>query len=139
MESHRLEDPAQIDRFIAAGRARFTIVSTQTGKRFTFRAQHTEGKPIFVSLLTGSDNTSDYTFVGTIFPSRGYICSRKSVIKPSATSNVALKWFIENLRNEVVSPKVEFWHEGRCAKCARPLTDPISISRGFGPECYKEA
>lgn len=139
MDSHRIEDPEQIERFIGAGRARFTIVSVNSGKRFTYRAEHTEGKPIFVSLLTGSNNMQDYTFVGTIFPSRGYICSRKSVIKPSATSNVALKWFIERLNDKAIPPQVEFWHEGRCGKCARPLTDPVSIARGFGPECVKSS
>lgn len=30
---------------------------------------------------------------------------------------------------------VEFWTEGRCAKCARRLTVPSSIAAGFGPKC----
>ena len=27
---------------------------------------------------------------------------------------------------------------GRCRKCGRKLTDPISRKRGFGPECWAE-
>ena len=27
---------------------------------------------------------------------------------------------------------------GRCRKCGRKLTDPISRERGFGPECWGE-
>ena len=26
---------------------------------------------------------------------------------------------------------------GRCKACGRPLTDPISAIRGYGPECYR--
>jgi hypothetical protein len=26
--------------------------------------------------------------------------------------------------------------EARCGKCGRALTDPVSIARGIGPECY---
>jgi len=27
---------------------------------------------------------------------------------------------------------------GRCRKCGRVLTDPASVSRGYGPECWKQ-
>lgn len=29
--------------------------------------------------------------------------------------------------------------EERCSCCARELTDPVSIERGIGPECYRKA
>lgn len=29
----------------------------------------------------------------------------------------------------------EFWHSGRCSKCGRELTDPVSIENGLGPVC----
>ncbi|HEY1187923.1 MAG TPA: DUF6011 domain-containing protein [Gemmata sp.] len=28
-------------------------------------------------------------------------------------------------------------HDGRCARCRRQLTDPVSIDRGIGPDCYE--
>ncbi|WP_373093047.1 DUF6011 domain-containing protein [Zhongshania sp.] len=29
-------------------------------------------------------------------------------------------------------------HAGKCGRCARKLTDPVSISTGFGPHCRSE-
>ncbi len=29
------------------------------------------------------------------------------------------------------------YHVGRCAHCGRQLTDPKSMERGFGPDCWK--
>ena len=55
-------------QFITAGNALFTLENTATGNRFTFRVrQPGDDKPHFVSVLTGADNESDYTFHGTIF------------------------------------------------------------------------
>ena len=26
----------------------------------------------------------------------------------------------------------------RCAQCGRPLSDPVSVARGYGPVCFKK-
>jgi len=44
-------------------------------------------------------------------------------------------WFWANLDRGTFPTNFEFWHEGRCAACARRLTVPESIARGLGPEC----
>ena len=45
-------------------------------------------------------------------------------------------WFWRVLGSGRAFPAAfEFWHEGRCAACARRLTVPQSIATGFGPEC----
>jgi hypothetical protein len=44
-------------------------------------------------------------------------------------------WFWANLARGTFPDTFEFWHEGRCAACARRLTVPQSIERGLGPEC----
>ncbi len=57
----------------------------------------------------------------------------------SAPSTRAFRWFVENLlARGAVSEKVEFWHEGKCARCGRKLTTPESIQRGLGPECAEK-
>jgi hypothetical protein len=44
-------------------------------------------------------------------------------------------WFWKTLNGGTFPATFEFWHEGRCAACARRLTVPQSIATGFGPEC----
>lgn len=128
-------------QFALAGNARFTIVSKRTQTRFTFRVRRpSEDKPWFVSVLTGSDNESDYTFLGTIFPDGTYRKSPKSKITGLAPSAQGFDWF---WNRHVLAPdvfdllpaNVDVHHEGRCGRCGRALTVPESIESGFGPEC----
>jgi Family of unknown function (DUF6011) len=126
-------------QFALAGNARFTIVSKKTGTRFTFRVrQPGPDRPWFVSLLTGSDNESDYTFFGTIFQNGSFRHSKKSSISSLAQSVVAFDWFWKHLQVDdfdFLPAQVEVHHEGRCGRCGRALTVPESIESGFGPEC----
>ena len=124
-------------RFILAGNARFTIKNTMTGNRFTFHVRKPSGeKPHFVRLLTGSDNSRDYSFLGTIFNGRTYRHGQQSSIGVDAMSNRAFAYVWGLLANsEDVPESVEIHHEGSCGRCGRRLTVPESIISGFGPDC----
>ncbi len=128
-------------QFLLAGRARFTFVSEKTGTRFTFRVTQKDAtSPHFVSVLTGSDNESSYTFLGTIFEGRSYFHGKKSKIAQDAASAKAFAWAWGYLSRGEMPPSMELWHEGRCGKCGRSLTVPESIASGIGPVCEgKEA
>jgi hypothetical protein len=134
-------DPAAVHAFIFGGRARFTLVSSGTGKRYTYRvaAAKDSDTMFFVSLLTGSSNETDYEYIGYVTTQSTY--SSVTAGKRGNAAHPAFKglaWLLRNIEssNPLELPDtVEFWHEGRCAKCARPLTDPTSIARGLGPEC----
>lgn len=133
--------------FILAGKAVFTVKSIQTGVRFTYKVQaprqnSKETTPVlWVSVLTGTDNNSCYSYIGFISKNqnRHWIFShggRKSNIAINAKSVVAFTFFF----NAVwavgrFSNNLEFWHEGKCCRCGKRLTDPESIARGIGPEC----
>lgn len=122
--------------FAFGGNARFSLVSLKSGNRKTFRIAKAKDSDdmYFASLLTGPDNTADYTYLGFIKgPRKALISGRKG--NPSHPAFIALDWALANLDAGYMPEQLEFWHEGRCARCARPLTDPVSIEAGFGPEC----
>jgi len=157
----QLTDRAALVRFLEAGRAILTVRSRTTGERFTFRFRRpTEEqnmsfnqrqpmiyqraeRPIWVSVLTGPDNESTYTMIGTLWPKAetgryDWHHSRKTNIAPAAPSAIALRWLLGCLNRgatEKIFAQAEIWHEGRCARCGRRLTVPESIDTGFGPEC----
>lgn len=126
--------------FMFAGNATFTITSLKTGHSFTYRIQTPPNTldheiavgPFFAKVLTGPDNTRDYTYMGIVNRDRNVVNSTKgSKIFGDAPSYKALTWFLQNTDSD----QVEFRHVGRCARCGRALTVPSSIDSGFGPEC----
>lgn len=132
---------ADVVRYVRGGHGRFTLVSTSTGTRFTFRAstprEVREGRPtpIFLSLLRGPDNSADYTFLGTLWPD-GYRHGARSRVTKDAPSARGLDWFMRTcLFGNDIPAGLEVWHEGSCCRCGRALTDPESIARGVGPVC----
>jgi hypothetical protein len=146
LTASRLESRESIERFIVAGKAIFTVVSKATGKRFTFKVKLSDdGDIAFVSVLSGSDNTSDYTYLGIIrrdhvqvgapFDFGSYRSTRGSRVSSNAPSQLAARWFFGALGREDAEQldKCEVWHEGRCCRC-----DPESIEAGIGPKCAGE-
>lgn len=140
MSSHKLTDPGMAFNFVHGGNARFTLVSPRTGVRFTYRVRQgldrqTNEKQdrYFVSLLTGHDNESDYSYIGMIDGCKEFRRTSGSKVSENSPSYIAFSWFFKKLREGKLL--VEFWHEGRCARCGRTLTVPSSLETGFGPEC----
>lgn len=128
--------------FVLAGRTIFTLVSSKTGQRFTFRVRAPrqdsrvdyDADVRFVDVLVGPDNSSDYRYLGAI---RGgvFVVGRKSAVGADAPSAKAFAWFWSH----VDDPRVEVWHAGRCGRCGRQLTVPESVALGLGPECSGRA
>lgn len=126
--------------YILGGVAVLTIVSRVTGKRFTYKVvknwdERFADPPVwFVSLLTGPDNTRDYTYMGTIFGSSGaFRNTPKSKIDSTAPGFVAFAWLWRHV--DRLPESVTVYHQGTCSRCSRPLTDPESIWVGLGPIC----
>ena len=132
-------DAAAVLRFVRAGKATITLRSKKTETRFTYRiTQSEDGLAYFVGLLTGSDNESNYSYLGRI--SRdifwlGRKVPRAGDIGKDAPSAKAFDWTWRKLVRGELPEQLEVWHEGRCGRCGRKLTVPSSIAAGFGPEC----
>jgi hypothetical protein len=145
MSVHQITDASAVKSFVHAGDARFTLVSTASGKRITFRVAYPRDREtnkvkrdglMFVSVLTGADNETSYSYLGFITPTGEYRHGgAKAKVHADAPSARAFDWFYRNLRQNHLSDQMEFWHEGRCGRCGRTLTVPSSIASGFGPEC----
>ena len=136
MERRRLSNPKDALTFIKGGNSRFTIVSPKTGARFTYRVKKpSEDRDFFfVSLLSGANNETDYTYMGVIADNQ-FKLTGKSKVGKDAPSYKAFDFTLRHLLHNDLP--VEFWHEGTCCRCGRTLTVPESIERGIGPECVK--
>lgn len=139
-------------QFAEAGNATITLVSTQTGARFTYKIQapHHEGNEgtnaardtssqmRFVKVLTGSDNESSYSYLGFVRRGVFFHGGTKARVGQDAPSAKAFAWAWQKLQQDVLPETLQVWHEGRCGRCARKLTVPTSVASGFGPECIEK-
>lgn len=123
--------------FLLAGNATFTLRSTRTGQRFTYKAKKADDKDFwFVSVLTGPDNWENYKFFGTVNAEQWFKFSEKSAkVGQNAPSVKGFMWFWKSLISNTLPEFMEVWHSGKCGRCNRKLTVPESIESGFGPEC----
>ena len=146
--------------YILGGEAIFSLVSIATGKKFTYKCvQATRwdnklNKKVpydrwFLSVLTGPDNNSDYTYAGTIDEKNNIgrwiiRTTTKSGMTSEADSFQAFVTVFDILQSSVerinaYRQKLLIYHDGNCSKCGRTLTDPVSVSVGQGPVCNPSA
>ena len=127
-------------KFFQGGNAIFTVKNDKD-KHYTYRIRQPKGnnKPFFISLLTGSDNTESYTYLGIYNPlSNNVILTQKSKYTNESTPVKVIRWAIKKINEKSSIPNgYSIQHEGKCCRCGRTLTTPNSINNGIGPECIK--
>ena len=140
-QARKITDVAKIRQFIMAGKAKLTFRSVESGNRFTYEIVSPKGKrgddksPRFVRVLSGSNNESDFTYLGTLFPDGNYQHGQKSPFSKGVQSELAFQWALKHIAKGTLPANLEVWHEGCCGRCGRTLTVPESIESGYGPEC----
>ena len=131
--------------FLTGGHAIFTA-SSPKGTHYTFSVSRpkdfTPDSPVwFVSVLTGSDNTSDYTYLGLLDGSGLLRLTKKSreYYTEKTPSYEVGRWAIAKIwRGEEMPDGYKIQHMGKCGRCGRPLTDPLSCELGIGPICREK-
>lgn len=137
MHAHQMTTASDVEKFVTAGKAIFTLRSGKTGNRFTFRVRKSEdGNVRFVQFMNGPDNHGSYAYLGVIGRQGDFRMTEKSKATPEALVAKAFTYFWKKVSSDHVLPsQLEVWHEGKCGRCGRRLTVPESIESGLGPEC----
>lgn len=135
MSGHKIDSARDALSYILAGRATVTIKSLRTDEHLTFQVKRPKNEQYgithFVQVRTGND----YARIGLIRSGR-FEYMRKADLPADSKEVRGFAWLVAALNAGAVPPTCEVWHEGRCGMCARPLTDPTSIARGIGPDCF---
>lgn len=135
----KMTNAADVERFVYAGRALFTIQSKKTGVRFTYKIQKKRGekkpKLLFVKVLQGPNNETDYGYLGYVKPQQHGEMFAGQKGRPTAASYKALAWALDKICAGELPDQLEFYHSGQCGACGRTLTVPESIETGLGPVC----
>ncbi|ASV44755.1 hypothetical protein FDI40_gp678 [Agrobacterium phage Atu_ph07] len=118
--------------FILGGNAIFTVKGKET--RYTYRVRkHKENDVWFVGVMFAESN-SFFAYIGFIKDGKFTPSNKNYPVTDVRT--VSFGWMFDRVYGQTRIPaNMEFYHEGKCARCARRLTVPSSIESGFGPEC----
>lgn len=130
-----IKDRQDSIKFILAGNSSVTFVNSQTGNRFTYKIKKSKDSDLyFVNLLNSPGN---YVYIGVIVPD-GFRHGKKSSVGNNAQSVKVFDYVYSNLIRNTLANFIQIWHEGKCGKCGKELTDPTSIMLGLGPFCAKK-
>ncbi len=141
MVKHSLINLEDIKNFVFGGNSTITLESGKTQKHFTFKVKAAKKddktSPYFVSVLSGADNYSSYSYVGVISSDKKeFKLTQKSKVSSDDISYKAFNFFSQLLKGKI-NADLNIYHSGKCGRCGRKLTTPESILRGLGPECSK--
>jgi len=143
------------DALTDGGRARVTVKSKETGRHLTVRlackAKGPDGRYVSRARLEGrvGYGEADAVFadggdpvyagwVGTYYPRSGkWYPADEATTAPGSwygwAAQAVIHWAMGDGNLE---EQAEVSLESECSYCGRALTDPESIERGIGPECY---
>jgi hypothetical protein len=127
--------------FFLGGNATFTVQSGKTGRHMTFRVRQPKPEmPHFVSVMTGTDNESHFSYMGVLNRENAVVKpTAKSKVLPGSEQWTVAEWALRQVwNNRQLSEGTKIQHAGKCGCCGRKLTNPESLSTGIGPECIKK-
>jgi Family of unknown function (DUF6011) len=141
------EPTLEISReFLLAGKATLTVGSP-AGKHWTYRIAHKAAsgqypETWFVSLLTGPDNTEDYSYLGLTGLNGMLRLTAKSVAGDDSMAVRVLRRVLACVwaghAEDITDAGWTLDPMGCCGRCGRSLTTPESCRRGIGPDCWEK-
>jgi hypothetical protein len=149
---HPISTPAEARTILLAGDATFTVVSAKSGSRFTFNVSEAPANPRFprsgpawfAKVLTGPENTTDYTYLGMLTANAAgemptLRLTKASTLGADSAPVKGLGWLFDVIRRDDVAAwaRAQVWHSDSCARCGRALTTPESVAARLGPECRR--
>lgn len=140
--------PEAVYSYVMGGNATFTVLNTETNRRVTYKVKAATRNGVsrdatdvlFVSVMTGSDNEADYTYIGILVRSQNIFRTTPRTALPLGDVRIlGMAWLMRQLAAGKLGdfPHVEVRHHGTCGRCGRKLTVPESIDSGIGPECAR--
>ena len=124
-----------IIRFLFGGNAYFTLVQGTKHHSYNIvRKKTNDGSKVYKLLLTDTAKTycGYFKIIGNTLK---YKHNPKFGV---SESDECIKLILKTIRfRKEDTDTIRIYHVGRCGHCGRTLTDPDSIARGFGPDCWK--
>lgn len=128
--------------FLHGGRACFSV-TTDAGRRHTFRVAHKEAEPPYPEAWFVHLQQSDerWRYLGKLStPGRplAFWPTAKTPAEECREAILVFRWALDHASGRSLPPEWSLNHCGRCSRCGRRLLTLESNRLGIGPECLKK-
>lgn len=138
--------PKLAKKFLLAGKALFTV---DNGKEhYTFKVRRKDSTyrnqpqtTFWLSVKSTHPRAKyGYALIGILNPETGTVkCISKSLFIPGSKEYDVAAWACQVvIRGKMIPERYDIQHAGKCGRCGKKLTDPVSIERGLGPDCWEK-
>lgn len=142
--------------FLFAGRATLVAENANTDEHFTFRVGSAESEwPLgsgqkhityFLNVKAPggkrwpNGSQSPWRYIGILRKEDGHIkpTGKSEFTKGDKFYDVAAWTVRAVVEGKMLPAGYAIRHAGKCGKCGRELTDPESLDRGIGPDCWEQ-
>lgn len=135
--THATQNLITDPRFFSAGKALFTVSGPKDHRTYKIRKKASPGKdPVFFVSVRKADG---FDYLGLFNPDVGDVrVTRNGIFAEDSKEVKGVRFAVARLTKHLPMPEgYAVQHEGCCGRCGMVLTDPVSIERGIGPECWK--
>lgn len=138
-------NPLNLPQLFFAGRSLLTFHNQEKNTHMTVKAVQARDKKdrkiklpyFFVNISLLGDSDQGFRYAGVLFQDT-MTFRPADAIKGDAHMQKVILFIMEAIKNPQLlrDRKVSLLHEGKCCRCALPLTNPASIDRGLGDDCH---
>ncbi len=129
--------------FMLAGKCDVTLVSHKTGNKLTYtiskkKSEYSTNDEYLYFISVGHAKSllyAGFIVYSDIEDKFKFVRGNKGNLNLSDIRVKSILYTLNQLNKENYNLGVDIYHCGRCGKCGRKLTDPVSISIGLGPKC----
>lgn len=129
--------------FILGGNSDFSIENLASHNRYKYRVKVSKDNPYmyFAYANGGRDEDRASLYIGYVVRKKDgswFFQTGEAGKLPKDSPQVKGLLYALKFGDRPLNRPMILYHHGKCAKCGRKLTDAESISRGFGPDCWKK-
>ena len=138
-------NPLTLPQLFFAGRSLLTFHNQEKNTHMTVKAVQARDKKdrkiklpyFFVNISLLGDSDQGFRYAGVLFQDT-MTFRQADAIKGDTHMQKVILFIMEAIKNPQLlrDRKVSLLHEGKCCRCALPLTNPASIERGLGDDCH---
>ena len=138
-------NPLTLPQLFFAGRSLLTFHNQEKNTHMTVKAVQARDKKdrkiklpyFFVNISLLGDSDQGFRYAGVLFQDT-MTFRPADAIKGDTHMQKVILFLMEAIKNPQLlrDRKVSLLHEGKCCRCALPLTNPASIDRGLGDDCH---